>query len=90
MGYHQKDMLANRNQVYAEREIMDRPIHGIIVCLPQTTQANNPDDYRPLTLINAHIKMAWIISNRLRPWLADRVKQNLNYDVAGNSFRGYS
>jgi len=86
MGDHQKDMLANRNQVYAEREIMDRPIHPIIVCLPKTTRANSPDDYRPLTLINAHIKMAWIISNHLRPCLADRVKQIRHCDVASNSF----
>jgi len=34
--------------------------------------------------------MAWIISNHLRPWLADRVKQNRHSDVAGNSFWGYS
>jgi len=79
-------MLANRNQVYVKREIMDRQKHGIIVCLPKTTRSNIPDDYRPLTLINAHIKMAWIISNHLRPWLADRVKQNRHSDVAGNSF----
>ena len=86
MGDHQKDMLAIRIQVCVERDIMGRPKHRIIVCLPKTTRANSPDDYTPLTLVNAHIKMASISSNHLRPCLANRVKQNHHCGVAGNSF----
>jgi len=79
-------MLAIRNQVYVESKIMDRQKHRIILFLPKTARANSPDDNRPLTLLNAQIKMAWIISDRLRPWLDDRIKQNQLCGGVCNSF----
>ena len=86
MGDHEKDTVADRNQVYVERKIMDRQKHGIKVRLPKTPRANSPDEYTHLTLLNAHIKMAWIISNRLRTLLADKIKENHHCGGVGNSF----
>jgi hypothetical protein len=65
-------MLDFLNRMHSNGTIMKQQKHGILLCLPKTPTPTRPEDYRPLTLLNADFKlMAWIIANRLRPWLLD-------------------
>jgi hypothetical protein len=46
----------------------------------------SPEDYRPITLMNAGYKrMTRIIANRLRPLMADLLQPSQHSDVLGNT-----
>ena len=63
-------MLEIMNQMFMDEKLMDSQKHGIIVCLKKITRPSQPEDYRPLTLLNADFKLlARIIANRIRPWI---------------------
>jgi len=63
-------MLEIVNQMYVEGKIADKQKHGMIVCIPKKPKLTHPEDYRPLTLLNADYKMmSRILAYRLSPWL---------------------
>jgi len=53
--------------MFTEGKITDRQKHGMIVCLSKKAHLIIPEEYSPITLMNADYKlMTWIIANRLR------------------------
>jgi hypothetical protein len=56
--------------MYGESQLTEQQKFGIIVCLPKRQNAQNLDDYRPLTILNADFKLLTrITANRLKPWM---------------------
>jgi hypothetical protein len=50
--------------------LTDKQTHGLLVSIPKKPKPSRPEDYRPLTLLNADMKlMTRIIANPLSPWL---------------------
>ena len=83
------DMLAILNQMFTEGKITDRQKHGLIVCLPKVTNPTSPEDYRPITLMNADYKLLTrIIANRLRPLMTDLLQPSQHCGVPGNTILG--
>lgn len=79
-------MLAIMKQMYSDWIILDQQKHGTIVCPPKTPGPTRPEDYRPLTLLNADLKlMARIIATRLRPWLVDLLQSSQHCVEQGNT-----
>jgi hypothetical protein len=67
-----QDLLDVMNDMYREGQITERQKYGIIVCIPKQARPMRPEDYRPLTLLNADYNLLTrIIANRLRPWLTE-------------------
>ena len=80
------DALGVLNQMDSNGTIMKQQKHGILVCLPKTPTPTRPEDYRPLTLLNADFKlMERIIANRLRPWLVDLFQPSQHCSLQGNA-----
>jgi len=51
-----------------ERKVSAQQKHGVIVCLPKSSDPTTPVDFRPITLLNTDYKiMARIIAYQLRP-----------------------
>jgi hypothetical protein len=83
------DLLIIMNQMYMDGIILETQTHGITVCLPKTQKPTSPEDYRPLTLGNADLKLlSRIIANRLRPWLNDLLHPSQYCGVHGNNIIG--
>ena len=81
-----KRVLEVLSQMHSNGTIMEQQKHGILVCLPKTPTHSRLEDYRPLTLLNADFKLlARIITNRLRPWLVDRLQLSQHSGVQGNA-----
>jgi hypothetical protein len=52
-------------------------------------QPTRPEDYRPLTLLNADFKLlARIIENRIRPWINDLLHPSQHCGVQDNNILG--
>jgi hypothetical protein len=52
---------------------------------------NRPEDYRPLTLLNADFKLlARIIANRIRPWINDLLHLSQHCGVQDNTLGAIS
>jgi hypothetical protein len=64
---------------------MEEQKHGILICLPKTPTPSRPEDYRPLTPLNEDFKLLARITNRLRPWLVDRLQPSQHRGVQGNT-----
>jgi hypothetical protein len=47
------DMLEIVNQMYVDGKIAVKQKHRMIVCIPKKPKPTHPEDYRPLTLLNA-------------------------------------
>jgi len=72
-----------------EEKLKDSQKHGIIVCLKKIPSPTRPEDYRPLTLLNADFKfLARIIANRIRPWINDLLNPSQHYGVQDNNILG--
>lgn len=66
----QQGMLEIVNQMYVGGMLTDKQTHGLLVSIPKKPKPSRPEDYRPLTLLNADMKlMTRIIANPLSPWL---------------------
>ena len=60
------------NHMYKHGSETDAQKSGTLVCLSKKADPGGPDDYRPLTLLNAdHKLLTHIIANRLQPWMSD-------------------
>ena len=65
--------------------------HGIIVCLKKIPRPTQPEDYRPLTLLNADFKLlARFIANRIRSWINDLLHPSQHCGVQDNIILGPS
>jgi hypothetical protein len=59
---------------------------GKLVFLPTKADPGGPDDYRPVTLLNAdHKLLTRIIANRLQPWMSDILQPSQHYGRHGNT-----
>jgi hypothetical protein len=77
------------NQMFLDEVILPSQTHGIIVCEPKANRPTHPDDYRPLTLMNADLKLlSLILANRLRPWLNDLLHPRQHCGIQGNNILG--
>ena len=85
----QYDMLEIMNQMFTDEKMMDSQNHGIILCLKKIPRPTQPEDYRPLNLLNADFKfLAWIIANRIRPWINDLLHPSQYCGVLDNNILG--
>jgi len=63
----QDDTGAVMNQMLMKKKVSAQHKHGVIVCLPKSSDPNTPADFRPITLLNMDYKiMSRIIAYRLR------------------------
>ena len=87
----QYDMLEIMNQMFMDEKLMDSQKHGIIICPKKYLGLPNPEDYRPLTLLNADFKMlARIIADRISPWINDLLHPSQHCGVQDNNTLGPS
>jgi hypothetical protein len=72
-------MLDVINNIYINGSVTDKQKSGTLVCLPKKADPGVPEDYRPLTLLNADYKLLTrIIAYRMRPWMSD-ILQSIQY-----------
>jgi len=72
----QDDIGAMMNQMFMERKLSAQQKHGLIVCLPKSSEPTTPADFRPITLLNTDYKItARIIAYRLRPMMEELFHQ---------------
>ena len=65
------DILGVLNDMYSRNGMLDSQKRGVIVCIPKKQGAMRPSDYRPLTLLNADLKLlARIVATRLKRWIS--------------------
>jgi hypothetical protein len=80
------EMLPILNQMYVEGEMTDKQKHGTIICIPKTPHPRRPDEYRPLTLLNADYKLlARVIANRMNPWLDPFLHPSQHCGISGHT-----
>jgi len=74
-----------------ERKISAQQKHGVIVCLPKSSDPTTPADFRPITLLNTDCKiMARIIAYQLCPQDEGAITSEPILRGAGEDhFRGY-
>jgi hypothetical protein len=78
------DMLTIINQMYKDGQIADTQKRGMLICIPKIPNSQRPDDYRPLTLLNADYKLLTrILATRLRPWLASILHPGQHCGISG-------
>jgi hypothetical protein len=76
-----EDMERLYNYYFRTGEIPNMHKRGIIVCLPKHKDPERVQDYRPLTLLNAELKIySRILANRLKPTL-HKVMQESQYSA---------
>ena len=69
-------MLEVMNIMYASGAVTHKQKRGTLVCIPKKPVPGSPEDYRPLTLLNADYKLLMrIITTRLHPWMNDLLQQ---------------
>jgi len=62
---------------------------GVISCPKKILRPTRPEDYRPLSLLNADFKfLARIIANRIRPWINDLLHPSQHCGVQDNNILG--
>ena len=62
------------NQMFMERNVSAQQKHGVIVCLPKSSDPTTLADIRPVALLNTDYKiMARIIAYRLRPSMEEQL-----------------
>ena len=65
-------MLDVINLIYLDGSVTETQKWGTILCQSKRTDPGGPEDYRPLTLLNADYKLLTrIIATILRPWMSD-------------------
>jgi exonuclease III len=82
------DLLIIMKQMYMDGIILETQTHGTIVCVTKIHKPTSPENYRPLTLVNADKLLSRIIANRLRPWLNDLLHPSQYCGVHGNNIIG--
>ena len=83
------DLLDVMNQMFIDGSLLDTQKHGIIVCLPKTNRPVHPEEYRPLTLLNADYKLlSRLIANRLRPWMNELLHPSQHCGIRDNNILG--
>ena len=66
------DTRAMMNQMFMERKVSTQQKHGVIVCLPKSSDPTTPADFQPITLLNMDYKiLARIIAYRLCPMMEE-------------------
>jgi len=51
------DISATINQMFTERKVSTQQKHGVIVCLPKSSETTTPGDFRPIALLNTDYKI---------------------------------
>ena len=60
------------HKLFTDGNLTTRQKHGTIVCVPKILTPSRPEDYRPITLLNADYKiLARIIAERIKPLTKD-------------------
>jgi hypothetical protein len=72
------------NHMFMQRTITTPQKYGVILCLPKTSGAQRPAEYRSITLLNTDYKLlARIIAHRLRPVMEEHLKTSQFCGVPG-------
>ena len=53
----QDDIGAMMNIMFMEIKVSAQQKHGVIVCLPKSSDPTTPEDFRPITLLNTDYKI---------------------------------
>jgi len=78
-----RDMM---NQIFLERKVSVQQNHGVIVCLPKSSDPTTPAVFRPITLLNTDYKiLARIIAYRLRPMMEELLHPIQHCGVTGRT-----
>jgi hypothetical protein len=80
------DLTELLNHMFQQNHIPPRLKQGTIICLPKSHESCNPDDFRPISLLNTDYKLlARILASRLRPILAEQLTSSQYCGVPGKS-----
>jgi hypothetical protein len=81
-----EELLQLHNHKFLNKHISPRQKHGILVCLPKSTNPRILEDYRPISLLTTEYKLlARILARRLRHTLTDQLQKSQFCGVPGNS-----
>jgi hypothetical protein len=82
----QDDIGVMMNQMFMERRVSAQQKHGVIVCLPKSSDPTTPADFRPFTLLNTDYKITVrIIAYRLRPVMEELLYPSQYCGVQGRT-----
>jgi hypothetical protein len=74
------------NHMYKYGSVIDAQKSGTLLCLSKKSEPGGPDNYRPLTLLNADQKLLnRMIANRLQPWMSDILEPSQQCGRQGNT-----
>ena len=74
------------NQMFMVRRVSAQQKHGVIVCLPKSSDPTTQADFRPFTLLNTDYKITVrIIAYRLRPVMEELLYPSQYYGVQGRT-----
>jgi hypothetical protein len=81
-----EEFLQLLNHMFLNKHISPRQNHGILICLPKSTNPRTLDDYRPISLLTTQYKLiARILARRLRHTLTDQLQKSQFCGVPGYS-----
>ena len=81
-----EELLILLNYMFLNKHISPRQKHGILACLPKSTNPSTLDDYRPISLLTTEYKLlARILARCLQQTLTDQLQKSQLCSVPGNS-----
>jgi hypothetical protein len=80
------EVLQLLNHMFLQKHLSSRQKHGIVVCLPKSSNPHTPNDYRPISLLTTDYKLlARVLARHLSHILADQLHSSQFCGVPGNS-----
>jgi hypothetical protein len=81
-----EEMLEIFNQMLVEQKLRELQKIGVIVCIPKSSKAVAPNDFRPITLLNSDYKiLSRIVEGQIRPALVEVLHASQYCGVTGKS-----
>jgi exonuclease III len=81
-----EELVEIMRQMHNGGAITTQQKHGILVLIPKIKSPTRPENYRPLTLLNADIKiLARIIAMRISKWLPEIIHRSQHCGIRGTS-----
>jgi hypothetical protein len=82
------NILSLLNSMFIDGHILPKK-QGVIVCIPKHPVCKTPSDFRPLTLLNADLKLlSSILANRMKRWIPGIIDPNKFCGATDNNIFG--